>query len=103
MMHLDGFEDGMPVRQVDLAEWAAEMDGSTRLTWLWAALLGPIYFAAHGFHRQAVVVLLLDLLVVGVLLAPFVAHRAWRARARAEAAWLGGMLDARACMAGRTA
>lgn len=66
-------------------EMLDRFDGATSLSWFWALCLGPIYFWAHGFRRLAVTVLILDVLIIGFVLAPFMARPAWRARAQALA------------------
>ena len=60
-------------------------DHSTRASWFWAFMFGPIYFVAHGFWKYAVLLFLLNLLIIGILVAPFLAYPAWRERAKAEA------------------
>lgn len=72
-------------RQRDTATLAASIDQSTPLSWLWALIFGPAYFAVHGFRGRALLVLALGFVVVGLLLAPFLAYQAWRERAMIEA------------------
>ena len=96
MMHAADLAEIARRQEAEVALWAAEMTESTRLTWLWALLFGPLYFAAHGFREQAVAVLVLDLLLVGLVATPFLAYRAWRRRGRERAEFLHGMLSARA-------
>ena len=96
MMHDADLAQIARMQEAEVAAWAEEMTESTRLTWLWALLFGPLYFAVHGFRGQAVTVLVLDLLLVGLVLAPFLAYPAWRRRGRERAEWLHGMLAARA-------
>lgn len=64
---------------------ADSLDESTGLSWLWALLFGPLYYLAHGFYARALVVLLLDLMVIGFVVSPFLAYPAWRKRALARA------------------
>ncbi|MFC3570611.1 DUF2628 domain-containing protein [Paracoccus sp. TOH] len=64
---------------------SGSFDESTGLSWLWAFLFGPIYFAVHGFWGRAVVVLALNFLVIGFIVAPFLAYPAWRERANRQA------------------
>ena len=64
---------------------AAQMNESTALSWLWAFCFGPIYFAAHGFWGRAVLVLALNFVLIGFIVAPFLAYPAWRERARKNA------------------
>lgn len=96
MMHAGDLVEVARLQEAEIAGWAAEMDESTRLTWLWALLFGPLYFAAHGFRSQAVLVLLLDLVLVGLVVAPFLAYLAWRKRGTERAEWLSLMLRSRA-------
>ena len=60
-------------------------DESTGLSWLWAFLFGPLYFLAHGFWQRALLVLALNFLIIGFVVAPFLAYPAWRARATEKA------------------
>ena len=46
---------------------------------------GPLYFAAHGFWGRAVLVLALNFVLIGFIVAPFLAYPAWRERAREKA------------------
>ena len=96
MMHASDLAEMARMQEAEVALWAREMDESTGLTWLWAMLFGPLYFAAHGFRGQALAVLVLDLMLVGLVLAPFIARAAWRRRGEEQARWLHGMLAARA-------
>lgn len=72
-------------RQRDTAALAAIMDQSTRVSWLWALIFGPAYFAVHGFRGRALLVLALGFVAVGLFLSPFLAYPAWREKALAEA------------------
>ena len=56
-------------------------DHSTGLSWLWAFLFGPLYFAAHGFWQRAAIAFALGLTMVGIIVWPFMAYPAWRKRA----------------------
>ncbi|PZX03791.1 DUF2628 domain-containing protein [Celeribacter halophilus] len=58
---------------------------STKASWFWALLFGPIYFAVHGFWGRAVIVLVLNFAIIGFIVAPFMAYPAWRARAEKKA------------------
>jgi hypothetical protein len=62
-----------------------DFDESTSLSWLWAFICGPLYFAWHGFWGRAVLVFILNLMLIGFILAPFLAYPAWRERAKAAA------------------
>lgn len=64
---------------------AEALDESTGLSWLWALLFGPIYFAVHRFWWRALLVLALDFILIGFVVAPFMAYPAWRSRARKSA------------------
>ena len=64
---------------------APKLDESTSLSWLWAFCFGPLYFAAHGFWSRAVLMLVLNFVLIGFIIAPFLAYPAWRERARAKA------------------
>jgi hypothetical protein len=64
---------------------AENFDDSTGLSWLWAFLFGPIYFAVHGFWGRALLILVLNFVVIGFFVAPFLAYPAWRRRAKNRA------------------
>ena len=49
---------------------------------------GPIYFAVHGFWSRALVLLLLNIIVIGFFIGPFMAYPAWRKRAEERATQL---------------
>lgn len=68
-----------------VSELSRSFDESTGASWFWAFLFGPIYFAAHGFWGRAVIVLLLNIVVIGFFVAPFLAYPAWRKRAEQRA------------------
>jgi hypothetical protein len=65
-------------------DWT-QYDESTKASWLWAFLFGPIWFVWHGFYRQAFIVFLLNLVLIGIIVAPFLAYPAWRERAKTKA------------------
>ncbi len=68
------------------AEVLAEtFDESTGLSWLWAFLFGPIYFAVHGFWGRALLVFALNFIIIGFIVAPFLAYPAWKERAQKKA------------------
>jgi len=71
--------------RVEAAALADSFDESTGLSWFWALIFGPLYYLVHGFYARALVVLVLDLLVIGVVVSPFLAYPAWRKRALARA------------------
>ena len=71
--------------QAKIDALAEKLDESTSLSWLWALCFGPIYFAAHGFWGRAVLVLALNFVLIGFIVAPFLAYPAWRERARDKA------------------
>ncbi|MEM6422573.1 MAG: hypothetical protein AAF698_08285 [Pseudomonadota bacterium] len=64
---------------------AETVDESTGISWLWALLFGPLYFAVWGFWAKAALVLCLNFLLIGFAVAPFLAYAAWKARAREKA------------------
>ena len=64
---------------------ADTFDDSTGVSWLWAFLFGPFYFAVHGFWGRALIVFLLNFLIIGFFVAPFLAYPAWRGRAEKKA------------------
>ncbi|MDO5606187.1 MAG: DUF2628 domain-containing protein [Paracoccus sp. (in: a-proteobacteria)] len=71
--------------QIKSETLAHSFDDSTGLSWLWAFLFGPIYFAVHGFWGRAGIVLVLNFLIIGFLVAPFLAYPAWKSRAMKRA------------------
>jgi len=71
--------------RIEAETLAESFNESTGASWFWALLFGPIYFAVHGFWGRAALVLVLNLFVIGVLVAPFLAYPAWRERARRQA------------------
>ena len=62
-----------------------DFDESTALSWFWALLFGPLYYIAHGFWKQAVLIFFLNLILIGILVSPFLAYPAWRERAKEKA------------------
>jgi Flp pilus assembly protein TadB len=62
-----------------------QYDDSTKASWFWAFLFGPIYFAVHGFWGRAAIIFVLNFLVIGIIVAPFMAYPAWRERAEKKA------------------
>ena len=64
---------------------AAQMNESTALSWFWALLFSALYFAFHGFWGRAVLVFALNFILIGFIVAPFLAYPAWRERAREKA------------------
>ena len=64
---------------------APKLNESTSLSWLWALLFSALYFAAHGFWGRAVLVFALNFVLIGFIVAPFLAYPAWRERARDKA------------------
>ena len=71
--------------QAKIETLAAKLDESTSLSWLWAFLFSALYFAAHGFWGRAVLVFALNFVLIGFIVAPFLAYPAWRERAREKA------------------
>ncbi|MDK3075895.1 DUF2628 domain-containing protein, partial [Sedimentitalea sp. JM2-8] len=53
---------------------AENFNESTGVSWLWAFLFGPIYFAVHGFWGRAVLVLVLNFFIIGFIVSPFLAY-----------------------------
>ena len=64
---------------------AEKLNESTGLSWLWAFLFGPIFFIVNGMYRHAAIIFLLNLVLIGIIVAPFMAYPAHRAKARARA------------------
>lgn len=73
------------VNQAKIEQLADSFNESTGLTWLWAFLFGPIYFAVHGFWSRAALILVLNFIIIGFLVSPFIAYPAWRNRAKEKA------------------
>lgn len=73
------------VQQAEIEEVAQTVNQSTSVSWLWAFLFGPIYFAFHGFWGRAVLVFFLNIIIIGIFVAPFLAYPAWKERAREKA------------------
>ena len=69
------------------------MTQSTWLTWFWALMFGPIYFAVHGFWLRAIVLLATNMtlflllnflsLIVTIPLTVWMAYDGWAKRAAA--------------------
>jgi hypothetical protein len=74
----------MAYATVTTPDWK-EFDESTGASWFWALLFGPLYYIAHGFWKQAVLVFILNLFIIGFIVSPFLAYPAWRERAKATA------------------
>ena len=73
------------VAKAEAAALADTFNEATGLSWLWAFLFGPLYFAVHGFWSRALVVLILNFFFIGFVVAPFLAYPAWRKRAEEKA------------------
>lgn len=58
---------------------------STGASWLWALLLGPIYYAYFGFWGRAVIIFLLNVILIGIIISPLIVYPAWKSRARMKA------------------
>ncbi len=82
---VDGFADAVAAREAVSEVLEQDFDQSTRMSWVWALAFGPFYFAAHAFWVRAAVVAVLCLVLVGFVVAPFLAYPAWRARAAEDA------------------
>lgn len=55
---------------------------ATGLSWFWALLFGPLYFAVWGFWGRAIISLILHGTGVGAIISALMAYPAWRSRAR---------------------
>lgn len=64
---------------------SADFDESTGLSWFWAFLFNPIYFIWYGFWKQAIILIFLNFVFIGFIIAPFLAYPAWRGRALKKA------------------
>jgi hypothetical protein len=64
---------------------AEQLNESSGVSWLWALLFGPIYFAVHGFWGRAVLMFFLNIILIGFIVAPFIVYPAWRERAKEKA------------------
>lgn len=73
------------VNQAKVDDLSDSFNEATGLSWLWAFLFGPLYFAVHGFWSRAALILFLNFLIIGFLVAPFLAYPAWRIRAKEKA------------------
>ncbi|MEM7641182.1 MAG: hypothetical protein AAF366_01485 [Pseudomonadota bacterium] len=69
--------------EIDLL--ADQMNEGTGLSWLWAFLFGPLYYAVFGFWGRAGIVFVLSLFFIGIIVSPFLAAGAWRGRALEKA------------------
>jgi hypothetical protein len=68
------------------------MTQSTYLTWFWAIMFGPIYFAVHGFWARALILLVASMalflvlnvfaLAITIPLTVIMAYSGWRNRSR---------------------
>lgn len=82
------------IDRAEIKALAKDLNESTRLSWLWAILFGPFYYAANGLWSQALVIFLLALVCAAAipLLLPFVwiggglaVYSTWRGKAEKEA------------------
>lgn len=78
-------QERVKVNQAKIDELSDSFNESTGLTWLWAFLFGPIYFAVHGFWSRAALILVLNFIIIGFIVAPFIAYPAWKIRAKEKA------------------
>lgn len=78
-------KDEAAINRIEAESLAESFNESTGLSWFWAFLFGPLYFAVHGFWARALLVLVLNLFIIGILVSPFLAYPAWRERARRKA------------------
>ncbi|MDP2085938.1 MAG: hypothetical protein Q8K20_12125 [Gemmobacter sp.] len=69
----------------ELFEEQMRFDESTRMSWLWAGLFGPFYFAFHGFWGYAAVALACWAFLLTLPINFFLAYPAWRGRALTKA------------------
>ncbi|QDP67010.1 MAG: hypothetical protein Unbinned3138contig1000_52 [Prokaryotic dsDNA virus sp.] len=74
-------------RSAQIDELVEHYRADSRWSVLWAFLLGPIYFAWHGFWGRAAVTLVVCLLfpIVGLIVAPLIVRAGWRERAEKRA------------------
>ena len=77
--------DRIAADKAELSLMTEELNESTALTWLWAFLFGPLYFVFHGFWGRAFIVFMLNVVLIGWLVSPFLAYPAWRKRAELKA------------------
>jgi hypothetical protein len=73
------------VSRIEAEALSDTFNESTGATWFWAFLFGPLYFAVHGFWGRAAIVFALNWIIIGFIVAPFLAYPAWRERARKKA------------------
>ena len=74
--------------QADRAELellAETYNESTGLSWLWAFLFGPLYFWVNGFVGYGFLIFFLNFIIIGFVVAPFLAYPAWRKRSMDKA------------------
>jgi hypothetical protein len=66
---------------------AKQINESTKWTWLWSILFGPIYFWVHGFVGAGFLAVLIGFMTIGfgIVTFPFIAYSAWRRKAEAKA------------------
>jgi uncharacterized membrane protein YoaK (UPF0700 family) len=64
---------------------SGNFDESTEASWIWAFLFGPVYFLVHGFFGRAALLVFLNLILIGFVVAPFMVYPAWRKRAEERA------------------
>lgn len=81
----DNLSTRIAADKAEIESLSSQFDESTGASWLWAFLFGPIYFAFHGFWGRAAIVLLLNFVIIGFIVAPFLAYPAWKARALEKA------------------
>ncbi|WP_417273048.1 DUF2628 domain-containing protein [Celeribacter halophilus] len=80
-----GMKDDIATKLAQAENMKRQYDKSTKASWFWAFLFGPIYYAVHGFWGRAVIVLLLNFIIIGFIVSPFLAYPAWRSRAEKKA------------------
>lgn len=69
----------------DLFEEQMQLDESSGLSWLWAGLFGPFYFAFHGFWGYAAASVACCFFLITWPVNFFLAYPAWRGRAMQKA------------------
>ena len=72
-------------QKAEIAALAATYDESTGLSWLWAFLFGPLWALYIGNLKYAVIMFVLNLVLIGFVLNPFLAYAAHRDRAQRKA------------------
>ena len=83
--HAQGLMKSIIAQKADIDELSRGLNESTRWSWLWAFLFGPIYFGVHGFWGRAFIVFALNFVLIGLLVGPFIVYPAWRKRAEDKA------------------